>query len=62
MIQKVVIDKNTKIVKRWGYCDFENDGSFDPDTEEIIEKNFDFKPSPFEVVVWTWNGETFVKS
>ena len=42
--QQNVIDKTTKVVKRWGFCDFENDGSFDADTEEIIEKAFVFDP------------------
>ncbi len=40
---QVVIDKTTKEVKRSGYTDFVNDGSFDSDTEEVIEKDFIFK-------------------
>jgi hypothetical protein len=34
--QSFVLDKLTKKVLRYGYCDFTNDGSFLPDTEEII--------------------------
>ena len=29
MIMESVIDKTTKVVKRYGYCDFENDGDVD---------------------------------
>ena len=43
-IRQVVIDKFTLEVKRHGFCDFENDGSFDPSTEDIIEMDFDFIP------------------
>lgn len=32
----IVIDKITKVVLRWGYCDFFNDGSFNFETEDII--------------------------
>ena len=31
-----VIDKTLKYVKRCGYCDFENDGTFDSETEEQV--------------------------
>jgi len=44
MIKQIVIDKTTKNVKRWGYCDFQNDGTFNSDTEQIIEKEFIFNP------------------
>jgi hypothetical protein len=58
---QVVIDKTTKDVKRFGYCDFENDGSFDSETEEIIEHYFVFDPRPSATVTWRWNSslETF---
>ena len=42
MIQKVVINKKSKIRKRSGYSDFQNDGSFNSSEEEIVEKEFDF--------------------
>jgi Zn finger protein HypA/HybF involved in hydrogenase expression len=60
--QKNVIDKTSKIVKRHGYCDFQNDGQFDSQTEEIVEKEFDFD-EPTRETVWTWNSttETFDK-
>lgn len=41
---ETVIDKTSKEVKRYGYCDFLNDGSFDSDTEEIIDGFFEFDP------------------
>ena len=44
MDKQIVIDKETKQVLRFGHCDFENDGSFDSDTEQIIEQNFRFSP------------------
>ena len=55
--QQNVIDKITKIVKRWGYCDFENDGSFDSDTEEIIVMEFVFDPD-IDVIDWEYDTET----
>lgn len=62
--QQVVIDSTTKEVKRYGRCDFENDGSFDPETEELIGSDFLFEPPmppglgpPTEV--WYYNGSTF---
>ena len=60
MIKQVVIDKTTGKVKRWGFCEFRDDGSFDPDTEEIIETEFDFEPD-IDEQDWYWNGETFQK-
>lgn len=57
MIRQEVIDKTTKVVKRHGFCDFANDGQFDPDTEQIIEKDFDFDPD-IDDVTWTWNATT----
>ena len=44
MNKQIVIDKTSKKVLRFGCCDFENDGSFDSDTEQIIEQNFRFSP------------------
>ena len=60
--QQNVIDKTTKIVKRWGRCDFENDGSFDSDTEQIITKEFVFDPD-IDVQDWEYDSEldTFVE-
>lgn len=36
--QEVVVDKATGRVLRSGYCDFENDGSFKPETETILRQ------------------------
>jgi len=60
--QQNVIDKTTKVVKRWGFCDFENDGSFDSNTEEIIEMAFLFDPD-IDEMTWLWDSglETFVE-
>lgn len=60
--QQNVIDKTTKVVKRWGFCDFENDGSYQPDVEEIIEKAFLFDPD-IDETTWLWDSEleTFVE-
>lgn len=57
-IQQVVIDSTTKVAKRLGYCDMENDGSFNSDTEQMVEFDFDFNP-PIEEAEWTWDGDTF---
>lgn len=54
MTLKVVIDSSSKAVKRYGYCDFLNDGQFDPGTETIIEKDFNF----VDGYEYTWNGST----
>lgn len=56
MIKQIVIDKITKEVKRWGYCDFSNDGSFDEFTEEIIEKDFLFL-SEYSDIIWYYDTE-----
>lgn len=53
-----VIDKTSKIVKRHGFCDFENDGAFDSNTEEIVVKDFFFNPD-IDTQDWYWNGTTF---
>ena len=47
MSRKIVIDNITKKVKRHGFCDFENDGIYDSETESIIEKDFDFDDKYF---------------
>lgn len=57
MIQKNVIHKTTKKVLRFGFTDFENDGSFDSINEEIIEKYFTFKPS-LRYQDWFYNSAT----
>jgi len=38
MQMQVVLQKSDNKVLRFGYCDFENDGSFDSENEKIIEK------------------------
>jgi len=62
MIQQNVIDKTTGIVKRWGFCDFEHDGTFDADTEDIITMRFVFDP-PIDEQAWEYveELETFVE-
>ena len=47
MVKQIVINKETKKVLRFGCCDFENDGSFDSDIEQIIEQNFRFSPGMY---------------
>lgn len=61
-IKQIVIDSTTKAVKRHGYCDFANDGSFDAVTELIIEKDFIFTQSIHDVT-WQYDpgGVTFNK-
>ena len=51
MIKQFVIDSTSKKVKRWGYCDFSADGSFDAATEQVIEKEVALSPSQN----WYWN-------
>lgn len=60
-ILQCIIDSTTKQVKRFGFCDFEDDGSFDSGTEEIIEQNFLFTSLPLILTYqdWYWNGSTF---
>lgn len=62
MVQQNVIDKTTKVVKRWGFCDFEHDGTFDAETEDIVLKRFVFDP-PIDEHLWEWDAEleTFVE-
>ncbi len=57
-ILQVVIDKTSKKVLRFGFCDFENDGSFDNGNETIIKK---YKVFEFEIYEkdWFWDGENF---
>jgi hypothetical protein len=62
MNKQIVIDKETKKVLRFGHCDFENDGSFDSDTEQIIEQNFRFSPGLYnfetgETTDWFYDEE-----
>lgn len=61
-IKKSVIDKTSKQVLRHGFSDFVNDGKFNSETEEVIEKDFNFSPDIDEGQDWYWNGSTFVKS
>ena len=58
--KQVVIDKTSQKAKRWGFCDMENDGSFDAETEEIVELDFTFTSS-LDDNEWTWNGSSFVE-
>ncbi len=58
MIRQSVYLKTTKKVLRTGYCDFENDGSYNQATENIEILDFDFNPC-CDVQDWYWNGSTF---
>jgi hypothetical protein len=58
-ILQCVINKTTKKVKRFGFCDFWNDGKFDSGTEEIVEQNFIFNSLPLAYQDWYWNGSTY---
>ena len=59
MTQQNVIRKSDKILLRFGYCDFEHDGAFDSDTEEIIELNFVFADFPIVNYRYNVGTETF---
>ena len=50
------------LVERFGYCDFENDGSFDADNEQIIEREFIFDPD-IRSEDWEYDSatDTFIK-
>lgn len=52
-----VIDQTTKKLKRYGACDFANDGSFDTATEQIIESDV-VLTAPLEDQAWFWNAAT----
>ena len=59
-IKQIVIDTASDKVKRWGFCDMENDGQFDANTETMVESDFLFEPS-INDKIWTWNGSTFLQ-
>lgn len=44
--QQNVIDINTKKLLRFGYCNFQKDGSYNPETEEIILRERQFPGFP----------------
>lgn len=59
MNRQIVLNKTTKIVKRWGYCNF----TIDTDTEEKIENNnFDFQNTIPDHKLWKYVGgeEVFI--
>jgi hypothetical protein len=58
MIQQNVIDMVSKKVKRYGHCNFRDDGSFDEVNEDIIEMEWVFSPDISERN-WYWNGVSF---
>jgi hypothetical protein len=60
---QVVIANSTQYVLRHGYCDFENDGSFDSETETILTTPVVFDP-PISRQTWAWVSEasTFVQT
>lgn len=66
-VQQVVIMTLTGVVLRAGFCDFENDGTFNPSAETILKEDIDylgrviFDPPPPDVV-WIWNGSEFEKA
>ena len=45
MVQHVVIQKSDNKVLRYGFSDFENDGQYNSEIEEIIESSYMFKIS-----------------
>jgi hypothetical protein len=51
------------LVLRYGFCDFENDGSYNAANEQIIESAFVFSP-PARVQDWKYDSEedTFVQA
>lgn len=59
MILNTVINKDTKRVKRWGYCDFTASPEFNPETEEVIEKEFLFDGEKELIWYWIPAEETF---
>jgi len=66
MQQQVVIDTATSVVKRAGYCDFENDGSFSPGTETLLVEGTDYAGDVFfepriDQALWTWTGSAFAQ-
>ena len=57
--QNNVIDMTSKVLKRWGYCDFFTDGSFDPVTEEVVNKYWDFDDKYY--YTWDPGPEIFIQ-
>lgn len=58
----VVIITASSQVDRFGYEDFENDGSFDPETETILTPGFFAFDPGLDKQDWYWNGSTFQKT
>lgn len=54
---KIKINKVSHKCLCSGYCDFANDGAFNPESEEIIEKDIVFIPSILKQD-WYWNETT----
>lgn len=46
MTYKAVIQTSTGHALRAGYCNFEEDGSFNPEKETIVEANFPCRVKP----------------
>ena len=46
------------LVLRYGYCDFENDGTFDAVSQKVIAKEFTFNPE-ITTQDWYWDGSAF---
>ena len=55
MQKQFVIDKITKQVLRYGFCDFTNDGNFLSEIEEIVESNAVLEG---DETPWYWNSAT----
>ena len=55
--KQYVIDKTSGELKRYGFCDFANDGSFDSVAEKIIVGDY----SSLDIIneVYTWDGVKF---
>ena len=55
MLQQNVIDNSSKKLKRFGYTNFLNDGTFDATTESIVELYRLFDP-PLTIQDYYWNA------
>jgi hypothetical protein len=62
LTRQTVIRKSTKIALRSGYVDFASQPDFDPNIEEVIEKDFNFDESvSIREYVWNEDDQTFYK-
>lgn len=52
-----VVNKETKEILRAGFTDFVNDGTFDPDVEEVILLDSDVVIGPLYREVWRYDED-----